>query len=136
MTRSWLFVPGDDERKIARAWTSGADALIFDWEASVAVSPKADARRVSANALAAAPTSQRSCRIRFNALDDPHHKDDLAGLPVARIAGIVLPKACGTEALRAIDPKLRLRTACRRRARNAARGRDRHRKRALGTRAH
>jgi citrate lyase subunit beta/citryl-CoA lyase len=103
MTRSWLFVPGDDERKIARAWTSGADALIFDWEDSVAASRKAHARHATAAALAAAPPSPPACWIRVNALTDPHHERDLAALPAARIAGIVLPKACGTDALATID---------------------------------
>ena len=103
MTRSWLFVPGDDERKIARAWTSGADALIFDWEDAVATSRKVDARRITIGALAAAPPSHPACWIRVNALGDPHNEDDLAALPVARIAGIVLPKACGAGALRTVD---------------------------------
>ena len=103
MTRSWLFVPGDDERKIARAWTSGADALIFDWEDAVAAARKAQARRITIGALAAAPPSHPACWIRVNALGDPHLDDDLAALPAAGIAGIVLPKACGADALRAVD---------------------------------
>jgi citrate lyase subunit beta/citryl-CoA lyase len=46
--RSLLFVPGDSERKIARARDCGADALILDLEDSVAPSEKANARaRVS-----------------------------------------------------------------------------------------
>ena len=38
--RSWLFVPADSERKIARALESEADAVIFDLEDSVAPSQK------------------------------------------------------------------------------------------------
>ena len=34
--RSWLFVPGDSERKLAKGGESGADALILDLEDSVA----------------------------------------------------------------------------------------------------
>ena len=34
--RSWLFVPADSERKIAKALESDADAVIFDLEDSVA----------------------------------------------------------------------------------------------------
>ena len=42
--RSWLFVPADSERKIAKALDSAADALIFDLEDSVAPGEKARAR--------------------------------------------------------------------------------------------
>ena len=41
--RSWLFVPADSERKIAKALDSEADAVIFDLEDSVA--PGAESRR-------------------------------------------------------------------------------------------
>ena len=41
--RSWLFVPADSERKIAKALDSDADAIIFDLEDSVA--PGAESRR-------------------------------------------------------------------------------------------
>ncbi len=41
--RSWLFVPADSERKIAKALDSDADAVIFDLEDSVA--PRAEGRR-------------------------------------------------------------------------------------------
>ena len=34
--RSWLFVPGDSERKLVRAFEAGADILILDLEDSVA----------------------------------------------------------------------------------------------------
>ena len=34
--RSWLFVPADSEKKIAKALASDADAIIFDLEDSVA----------------------------------------------------------------------------------------------------
>ena len=41
--RSLLFVPGDSERKFAKAMTAGADGLILDLEDSVA--PVAKGRR-------------------------------------------------------------------------------------------
>ena len=42
--RSWLFVPADSEKKIAKAIESEADAVIFDLEDSVAPAQKAAAR--------------------------------------------------------------------------------------------
>ena len=41
--RSWLFVPADSEKKIAKAIESEADAVIFDLEDSVAPAQKAAA---------------------------------------------------------------------------------------------
>lgn len=37
----------------------------------------------------------RRCWVRVNALESPHFADDLAQLPVAVLAGVMLPKACG-----------------------------------------
>ncbi|MGH6784435.1 MAG: aldolase/citrate lyase family protein, partial [Sphingomicrobium sp.] len=47
--RSWLFVPADSERKIAKALDSAADAIIFDLEDSVAAANKAGARELLRN---------------------------------------------------------------------------------------
>ena len=41
--RSFLFVPGDSEKKFAKARTGDADALILDLEDSVAAPAKAAA---------------------------------------------------------------------------------------------
>ena len=47
--RSWLFVPADSEKKIAKALDSDADAIIFDLEDSVAPVQKAAARDILRN---------------------------------------------------------------------------------------
>ena len=47
--RSWLFVPADSERKIAKALESDADAIIFDLEDSVAPAQKGAARDILKN---------------------------------------------------------------------------------------
>ena len=49
--RSFLFVPGDSEKKLARARDTGADALILDLEDSVAPARKALARDMVATAI-------------------------------------------------------------------------------------
>jgi citrate lyase subunit beta/citryl-CoA lyase len=51
--RSLLFVPGDSEKKLARALDAGADALILDLEDSVAAERKATARGLVAEFLSA-----------------------------------------------------------------------------------
>jgi citrate lyase subunit beta/citryl-CoA lyase len=93
--RSWLFVPGDSQRKIAGALQGEAEALIFDWEDAVAAANKPVARCATIAALAASHPPAARCWVRLNALDTPHFADDIAALPAAAIAGVMLPKACG-----------------------------------------
>ena len=61
--RSFLFVPGDSERKIEKSRGSNADALVLDLEDSVAPARKAVAREMIGAYLKAA---QRSSRARRN----------------------------------------------------------------------
>ena len=49
MSRSYLFVPADSERKIAKAADAGADALILDLEDSVAPDARPVARELAAD---------------------------------------------------------------------------------------
>src|SRR3546814_2135920 len=77
--RSWLFVPGDDERKLARAGTSGADALIFDLEDAVVPARRDAARGLVADVLAS-PAEGGERWVRINPLDSPDALDDLAAV--------------------------------------------------------
>lgn len=89
--RSLLFVPGDDERKIAKALDSAADALILDLEDAVAPQRKALAREVCASVLRNAKTS-KAIFVRINALETGQAATDLAAVIDAKPFGIVLPK--------------------------------------------
>lgn len=91
--RSWLFVPADGEKKIAKALDSDADAIIFDLEDSVAPANKATARDI----LKHLPqrTERPELWVRLNPLGSEFHRDDLQLIGVADIHGIVLPKAEG-----------------------------------------
>lgn len=88
--RSWLFVPADSEKKIAKALDCDADALIFDLEDSVAPAKKASAREI----LKGLPRRSGGpvWWVRVNPLTSEFHKDDLEVLGVADVHGIVLPK--------------------------------------------
>ena len=89
--RSWLFVPADSERKIAKALDSNADAIIFDLEDSVAPAQKVIARDI----LKALPQRSGGPQwwVRINPIGSPCYKDDLDLIASADIHGIVLPKA-------------------------------------------
>jgi citrate lyase subunit beta/citryl-CoA lyase len=93
--RSLLFVPGDSERKFARAQTSGADALLIDLEDSVAPSQKASARARAAALLDdASPRTWMFC-VRVNALDSGLALNDLAAIVKPGLDAVMLPKANG-----------------------------------------
>ena len=95
MNRSFLFVPADSERKLAKARDSAADALIIDLEDSVASSERPKARQIARDFIA--DKAQAELWLRINPLDTEDALLDLrAVMPVAP-AGIVLPKADGAR---------------------------------------
>jgi len=91
--RSWLFVPGDSERKLEKARTNEADALILDLEDSVS-----DARQDVAREMVCAylrdrvERSRQQLWVRVNPLDSDLALPDLAAVMPGRPDGIVLPK--------------------------------------------
>ena len=89
--RSWLFVPADSEKKIARAIESDADALIFDLEDSVALDRKSMARDL----IKGLPARDGGPRwwVRVNPIGSDAHKDDIEVFASGDIEGVVLPKA-------------------------------------------
>ena len=108
--RSLLFVPGDDERKIAKGLASSADALILDLEDAVAADRKVRARELCARTLAGAAAG-KALFVRVNALDSAGLQDDLDAVVPARPYGIVLPKCRSAEDVRALDGMLSVREA-------------------------
>jgi citrate lyase subunit beta/citryl-CoA lyase len=88
--RSWLFVPADSERKIAKAIDSAGDAVILDLEDSVAPARKAEARDILRGL--GKRSGGPSWWLRVNPLGTDDHRLDLDLLGIADIHGIVLPK--------------------------------------------
>ncbi|MGI4951255.1 MAG: HpcH/HpaI aldolase/citrate lyase family protein [Janthinobacterium lividum] len=96
--RSFLFVPGDSEKKLGRGAGSGADALILDLEDSVAPARKALARGMVADYLGAHRTGPQNW-VRINPLDEGG-VEDLAGVVRPGLAGIMIPKIDGVADVR------------------------------------
>ena len=102
--RSWLFAPGDSEKKMTKATQGEADIVIFDLEDAVAEDAKPAAREGIAAFLAARDDSERArLWVRVNPLDGPHTADDLAAIMHARPGGIMLPKARGRHDVEELD---------------------------------
>ena len=92
--RSLLFIPADDEKKLAKGMAAGADALILDLEDAVSTARKAAARTLASEYVAGARQCEVRPRlyVRINALDTELWQDDIAGVIGARPDGILLPK--------------------------------------------
>ncbi len=87
--RSYLYVPGDQPDKLAKAADRGADALILDLEDAVAAPAKAAARQAVAAFLTGAPEGpQWWVRVNAETL-----ADDVAAITCAALSGVLLPKA-------------------------------------------
>ena len=106
LLRSWLFVPGDSERKLAKAWSIGADALIVDLEDAVAGERKEIARDIASGAIAAAPRGKTIVSIRINAIDSGLAEDDIARTFRSRPDAYVLPKASDPADIRQVAARL------------------------------
>ncbi len=105
--RSWLFVPGDSERKLAKIGQCGADIVVLDLEDAVAPDRKAAARKiVSAYLHQAHRPALPSLWVRINQLDSESFDADLAAIVLARPDGIMLPKCDGIEDVRTLDAQL------------------------------
>ncbi|MCC2595611.1 CoA ester lyase [Pusillimonas sp. MFBS29] len=103
--RSLLFVPAVSTQLFAKAAERGADALILDLEDAVPLNSKSEARKNLARAIdsvgQAAPIL-----VRVNAEPDLL-SEDLKCLPLASIAGVMLPKVESAEQVQQLADQLR-----------------------------
>ncbi len=109
--RSWLFVPGDSERKLSKVATCGADVVVIDLEDAVPDHGKIPARKLAAGWLASHREQVTSGGgfqrwVRINRLDGNLWREDLATVMAGRPDGIIIPKAVGPEQLRMFSAEL------------------------------
>ena len=111
--RSLLFVPADSPKKLDKAMTSGADALIVDLEDSIALDGKAQARDAAAAFLksAMASASRPYMIVRVNGLQTGLTEADLDAIAPAQPDAVMLPKAEGGASVIHADAKLAVREA-------------------------
>ncbi|MGD9913683.1 MAG: CoA ester lyase [Rhizobiaceae bacterium] len=110
--RSWLFVPGDSEKKLEKSLGSEADVTIIDLEDSVALDRKAAARDI-ASAFVRDSRARIGSRIyvRVNDLLTGLTEADLAGIMSIRPDGIMLPKSTGMADVTRLAVMLRVQEA-------------------------
>jgi len=99
--RSLLFAPGNHARRVEKALSLDADAVILDLEDAVAIADKAATRAAVAAAL------QRPRRgllyVRVNAIDTEFCYGDLVSVVQPGLDGIILPKVESSATLTTID---------------------------------
>ena len=101
LLRSLLFAPGNVPRRVEKALTLDADAVIVDLEDSVALSEKEATRKPVADALKR-PRKPRGY-VRVNAPSSPYCYGDLVATIHKAVDGVLLPKVESAADLHAID---------------------------------
>lgn len=101
LNRSFLFAPANVARRVEKALTLEADAVILDLEDSVATAEKVGTRRLVVEALKA----QRRARlyVRVNAPSTPFCHGDLLEVIRKGVDGVVVPKIESAADLHAVD---------------------------------
>lgn len=92
--RSWLFAPGDSEKKMGKAEGGAADIVLLDLEDSVSPENKPAARQMVAAQIAASANRARLW-VRINPVTGHDCIADLVAIIPARPGGVFLPKAEG-----------------------------------------
>ncbi len=96
--RSYLFVPGDSQRKLEKSLDAGADALIICLEDSVGENNKDQARELTAEFI---ERHQSTCCsqlwVRINSFDSGLLMKDLAAVIPVSPHGVFLPKPSSAE---------------------------------------
>jgi len=96
-------MPGDDRRKIEKATTLGVDCICMDIEDGVAITRKAEARAVIAQAMKDLDFGNSERCIRINSFGSGFEKFDLAAAVATDPDTIVLPKVETAEQVRSIS---------------------------------
>ena len=99
--RSFLFAPGNHPRRVEKALTLDADAVILDLEDAVAIAEKPATRAAVVAAYARPRTGL--LYVRVNAADTEFCYGDFAAIVQPGLDGVILPKVESAAALQTID---------------------------------
>jgi citrate lyase subunit beta/citryl-CoA lyase len=99
--RSFLFAPGNHARRVEKALTLPADAVILDLEDAVAVSEKPATREIVVATFGRA--RQGRLYVRVNAYTTEWCYADIVTIARSGLDGIILPKVETADQLQSID---------------------------------
>jgi len=106
LRRSLHFVPGADERMLAKSIATAADGLVLDLEDAVTPDRKGDAREVVAGWLATADFRGKERVVRINPLDSPWGRDDLRAIMRQPPDALLIPKVSTLADLQLLDQEI------------------------------
>jgi len=92
LLRSFLYVPGDRADRVAKAFDSGADAVLIDLEDSVAFSAKESARAVALDCLRSRSGGGPAVWVRINSGEIGRLDAAALATESAHLGGVVLAK--------------------------------------------
>ena len=101
--RSLLFVPGDSEKKMAKAASTGADALLLDLEDAVSQDRLPLARGLVLEYLSNHERKDQQVWVRINPLNTALSLPDLVAVMPGKPDGIVLPKPLNASDVQQLD---------------------------------
>lgn len=90
---SLLFVPGNDERKIQKAFASPAAAVCLDLEDAVAANEKRQAREITCKAMQEHVDESPLRLVRVNPSCSNHFEADMGAVVKAGADGVLIPMA-------------------------------------------
>ena len=90
--RALLYMPGDDRHKIEKATTLGVDCICMDMEDGVAITRKAEARAVIAQAVKDLDFGRSERCVRINGIGSGLERYDLAAALATNPDAVVVPK--------------------------------------------
>jgi citrate lyase subunit beta/citryl-CoA lyase len=99
LRRSVLYVPATNAKAMAKAWSLGADSIVFDLEDAVAPGAKAAAREALVARLGEAGRPNVETVVRVNAVGAEGFAADLDAVARARPDAVLLPKVDGAACL-------------------------------------
>jgi citrate lyase subunit beta / citryl-CoA lyase len=103
--RAVLFAPGNDQRKLDKAGTTGADLVVIDLEDAVAEAEKTRARSTAGQAVGRISRAA-AVAVRVNALETGRLQDDISAVAQEGLSAIVVPKVQAPDSLVAAEEAL------------------------------
>lgn len=97
------FVPGANEKMLAKSLDTAADALVLDLEDAVTPEMKDDARAIVAGWLADVDFGRHERVVRINPVDSPWFRADVEATMASPPDAYLVPKVQGPDDVRLVD---------------------------------
>lgn len=104
--RSWLFIPGINERMLQKAKSIPTDVIIYDLEDSVELSSKEAARDLIKKQIKDSEADFPYSLVRINAYGTPFFDQDLESLVEPNLFGFMIPKSEHPDFFKKLDVRL------------------------------